>query len=252
MPEKRLQNKVALVIGASSGIGRAAALGFADNGARVILGARRTAECNKTAEVIRERGGEALTVYVDVTCAGQIRAAIDFALTEWGSLDCAFNNAGMEGDAFTPTAKYPECEWDSVIAVNLTGIFLCMKYELRHMQRSGTGAIVNMSSVAGLVGGTLGCAYHASKHGVLGLTKAAAIEYAARGIRVNAVCPSIIQTPMAARIFTGLEERIIREQPFRRYGLPEEVARAVVWLCTDEASYISGVAFPVDGGFSAR
>jgi NAD(P)-dependent dehydrogenase (short-subunit alcohol dehydrogenase family) len=248
---KLLEDKVAVITGGSSGIGRATALAFAAEGARVAIGARRLAEGEETARLIREQGGDAIFVETDVRHSAQVGRLVETAVDRWGRLDCAFNNAGVEGPVFTLTADYPEDAWNEVIAINLTGIFLSMKHEIPHLLKQG-GAIVNMSSLAGLVGGHVGSAYFASKHGVVGLTKAAAIEYAKSGLRVNAVCPAVIETDMASRAFSEMWDRIIEMHPIGRVGTPQEVADAVVWLCSDRASFITGHALPIDGGFVAQ
>jgi NAD(P)-dependent dehydrogenase (short-subunit alcohol dehydrogenase family) len=247
-----LAGKVAVITGASSGIGRAAALALAAEGARVALGARRLAEGEETARLVREAGGEAVFVVTDVRHSDQVQRLIQTAVDRWGKLDCAFNNAGVEGDMFVPTADYSESTWEQVIAINLTGVFLSMKYEIRQMLQHGGGAIVNMSSVAGLVGGPVGIAYYASKHGVVGMTRAAAIEYGKLGIRVNAVCPAVIETDMAHRGFDQMWERLAGMHPIGRIGKAGEVADSVVWLCSDRASFVTGHALPVDGGRLAQ
>jgi NAD(P)-dependent dehydrogenase (short-subunit alcohol dehydrogenase family) len=247
-----LAGKVAVITGASSGIGRASALALAAEGARVALGARRLAEGEETARLVREAGGEAVFVETDVRRSDQVQRLIQTAVDRWGKLDCALNNAGIEGDVFVPTADYSESTWDQVIAINLTGVFLSMKYEIRQMLQNGGGAIVNMSSVAGLVGGPVGIAYYASKHGVVGMTRAAAIEYGKLGIRVNAVCPAVIETDMAHRGFDQMWERLAGMHPIGRIGKAGEVADAVVWLCSDHASFVTGHALPVDGGRVAQ
>jgi NAD(P)-dependent dehydrogenase (short-subunit alcohol dehydrogenase family) len=172
------------------------------------------------------------------------------AVTKWGRLDYVLNNAGIEGTPFVNTADYSLDVWHQVIAVNLTGVFLAMKYEIAHMQRGGS--IVNVSSVAGMIGGVGGAGYHASKHGVIGLTRTAAIEYASAGIRVNVICPAVIETPMADRFFKGKEEIIAKAHPLGRAGTPQEIADAVLWLCSDQASFVTGIVLPVDGGLTAK
>ena len=246
------KNKVVVITGASSGIGKAAALAFAAEGAKVALGARRAEECQKIVGAIQSKGGEACFVATDVAKADQVKRLVDTAVARWGRLDCAFNNAGIEGSHYVATPDYEEEVWDDVIDINLKGVFLAMKYEIPHMLATGKGAIVNMSSVAGQIGGQIGIAYHASKHGVIGATKAAAMEYAAKGIRVNAVCPAVIATDMASRLFTGNEDAVKAAHPIGRFGTPEEVVDAVVWLCSDKASFVTGTAMPIDGGFLAR
>ncbi len=243
--------RVALVTGASSGIGRAAAQAFAARGARVAVASRRPEQSEETVALIREAGGEACFVATDVSKAADVEALVARVIDDYGRLDFAFNNAGIEGDPYTLTADYSEDTWDRVIAINLKGVFLCMKYELPHLLET-RGAIVNMASVAGLIGGRMGAAYYASKHGVVGITKAAAIEYADRGVRINAVAPAVIHTPMADRAFffdDSITERVTRMHPMGRVGKPEEVAEAVVWLCSGGASFTTGHTLPVDGGF---
>jgi NAD(P)-dependent dehydrogenase (short-subunit alcohol dehydrogenase family) len=248
---KLFNGEVALVTGGSSGIGRATALAFASEGARVVVSSRRSEESAETVRLIQAAGGDAFFVKTDVSKAAEVEAMVAQAIQRYGALSFAFNNAGIEGDAFVSLAKYSEAMWDDVIAINLKGVFLSMKYELPHIVAS-KGAIVNMASVAGLVGGRLGSAYYASKHGVVGLTKAAAIEYAHKGVRINAVAPGVIRTPMANR--AGLtnpeaEERVLGMHPLGRVGAPEEVANAVVWLCSKGASFTTGHTLTVDGGF---
>ena len=247
-----LEGRVAVIAGGSSGIGRAAALAFAREGAQVAIGARRQQEGEETARLVREAGGQALFVQTDVSQTDQVQRLIQAAVERWGHLDCAFNNAGIEGDAFVLTADYSEDTWDKIIAINLTGVFLSMKYEIQQMLKHGSGTIVNMSSIAGLTGGGIGSPYFASKHGVVGLTKAAAIEYAKSGIRVNAVCPAVIDTDMAQRGFSEMWDVVVNMHPVGRVGKPQEVADAVVWLCSDRASFITGVPLPVDGGLLAQ
>src|SRR5210317_785575 len=193
--------KVVLVTGGNSGIGQATALAFAKEGAKVMMAARRVAEGKETVAMIKETGGEANFVQTDVTKTTEVEALIAACVTNYGGLDYAVNNAGIEGTPFTLAAEYEEEIWDKVIDINLKGVWLCMKYEIPEMLKHGQGAIVNISSVAGLKGGRMGVAYHAAKHGVVGLTKAAAHEYAARGIRINAVCPAVVETTMADRAF---------------------------------------------------
>jgi NAD(P)-dependent dehydrogenase (short-subunit alcohol dehydrogenase family) len=250
---KQFEGKVAVITGGSSGIGRATALAFAAEGARVAIGARRAAESHETIRLIEAQGGEAIFVQTDVTRADQIQKLMDTAVSRWHRLDLAFNNAGIGGTPFVPTPDYSEQVWDDVIGINLKGIFLSMKYEIPHMLKSGGGAIVNMSSVAGLIGGPIGIAYYASKHGVIGATKAAALEYAKKGIRVNAVCPAVIRTPMSEAVFSSDQEAsVLAVHPMGRFGTTEEVADAVVFLCSSHASYITGHALPVDAGLLAR
>jgi len=251
--EKIFENKVALVTGASSGIGQAAALAFARRGAKVAVADIREPMENDTVSQINALGGEAMFIHCDVSKHSEVTDMIDKVLSKWRRLDFAFNNAGIEG----VNAMTPDCtkeNWERVLAVNLTGVWLCMKHELPHMVRQGAGAIVNCSSVAGLAGFSSMPAYVASKHGVVGLTRTAALEYAHAGIRINAVCPGVIKTAMVDRV-TGqdpaAEKQFIQMEPIGRMGRPEEVAEAVIWLCSDGASFITGDALPVDGGWMA-
>ena len=247
-----LDGKVALVTGGSSGIGRAAALAFAEEGARVVVAARRMAEGQETVDMVRAAGGEAIFVRTDVSVARDVEDMVKKAVETYGRLDCAFNNAGISG-ADQPIVECPQDVWDEMIAINLTGVWLCMKHEVRQMLTQGGGAIVNNSSTAGLVADSL-APYVASKHGVVGLTKAVALECAKQGIRVNAVCPGWVLTPMVneGRYDDALAAFVEQEEPVGRIGTPEEVAKVTVWLCTEAASFVTGVALPVDGGFVAR
>jgi NAD(P)-dependent dehydrogenase (short-subunit alcohol dehydrogenase family) len=250
---KLFEGKVAVITGGSSGIGRATAIAFAAEGARVAIGARRAAESEETIRLIQAQGGDAIFVPTDVARADQVQKLMDTAMNRWQRLDLAFNNAGIGGTPFVPLPDYSEQVWDDVIDINLKGVFLSMKYEIPHMLKSGGGAIVNMSSVAGLIGGPIGVAYYASKHGVIGATKAAAMEYAKRGIRINAVCPAVIRTPMSEGVFdTDAEASLLAVHPMGRFGTTEEVADAVVFLCSSKASYITGHALAVDSGLLAR
>jgi NAD(P)-dependent dehydrogenase (short-subunit alcohol dehydrogenase family) len=255
----RVDGKVALVTGGASGIGRATALTFAREGAKLIIADMNEDGGQQTVHMITEQGGEAIFVKTDVTQATAVEALISKAVETYGRLDCAHNNAGISGagiggDLRTLTAEYPDERWHQVIAINLTGVWLCMKYEIPQMLKHGGGAIVNTASGAGLVGLPGNCAYVASKHGVVGLTKTAALEYAKQGIRVNCVCPGYIRTPMTAQGMRDPEllQRITASEPIGRVGEPEEVAEAVVWLCSDAASFVTGHAMSVDGGYVAQ
>ncbi len=250
----RLLNKVAIVTGAASGIGRASALAFAREGACVVAADIILEGAEETVKLIGEAGGQAVSIKTDVSQAEDVKTMVDRAIQSYGRLDCAFNNAGISG-GYTSVSRCPEESWDRMIAINLKGVFLCMKYELPRMIKSGGGSIVNTSSIAGMVGDGGHPAYAASKHGVVGLTRTAAIQYAKAGIRINAVCPGVIRTPMTEQLFTDspeLESLMTSQQPISRVAEAEEVARVVVWLCTDEASFITGHPLPVDGGYLAR
>ena len=247
----KMTGKVALVTGGSSGIGRATCVRFAQEGATVVLAARRVAEGEQTAQLVREAGGEALFVRTDVAQPADVQALVAACLARYGRLDYACNNAGIEGP-ITPLAEYSEAHWDAVIGVNLKGAWLCMKAELPAMRARGGGAIVNVASVAGLIGFPGLGPYVATKHGMIGLTKTAAMEHAKDHIRVNVVCPGVIDTEMADR-FTGgpqaeVEQFLLSLKPMRRRGTPAEVAEAIVWLCSDAASYVTGHSMVVDGG----
>ena len=250
--EVSFKNKVALVTGGSSGIGRATAIAFARKGAKVVVVDWK--ENYETVNLIREIGSEAIFIKCDVSKIVDVEVMIAKAIVEFGRLDYAFNNAGIEGIQAN-TWDCTEENWDKTINVNLKGIWNCMKYEIPEMLKLGKGVIVNCASVAGLVGFEGLSAYVASKHGVVGLTKTAALECAKLGIRVNAVCPGVIQTPMIDRLTHKEKENIAQFkgfEPIGRFGLPEEVANAVVWMCTDEASFVTGHAMAVDGGFVAK
>src|SRR5437867_8084998 len=247
-----LAEKVAFVTGAGSGIGRASALTFAREGAKVVVADVVVEGGEETVGMIKRAGGEALFVRADVSQAAEVEALINKTLATYGRLDCAHNNAGIEG-AVATTAECTEENWDRIIIINLKGVWLCMKYEIPQMLKQGGGAIVNTASTAGLVGLEGSPAYCASKGGVIQLTRAAALDYAKVGIRVNAVCPGVIRTPMVERLVgTEAEAGLIAMEPIGRMGKPEEVAEAVVWLCSDAASFVTGNAMPVDGGLVAQ
>jgi NAD(P)-dependent dehydrogenase (short-subunit alcohol dehydrogenase family) len=252
---EKLDGKVALVTGGGSGIGKASALALAREGAKVVVSDINVDGGQATVRAIDSAGGHAIFVRADVSQRTDVEAMLDRTIEVYGQLDCAFNNAGIEGAVGVSISDYPEDNWDHVIDINLKGVWLCMKYELSHMVKQGGGTIVNTASVAGLVGGTFGAAYYASKHGVVGLTKAAAIEYGKSNIRVNAVCPGVIRTDMAERLIKDdqrIEGAITAQHPLGRLGTPEEVAETVVWLSSDAASFVTGHALAVDGGFVAQ
>lgn len=251
----RLENNVALVTGGGSGIGRASALAFAREGAKVAIVDVAVAGGEETLKMIKEVGGEAIFVKTDVTNAAEVEGSINKTIKTYGQLNCAFNNAGGGGE-MAITAECTKENWDYVINVHLTGVWLCMKYEIPEMLKCGGGVIVNTASIFGLVAEDAGLpAYTAAKHGVVGLTKAAALEYAKSNIRVNAVCPGTIRTPSIVR-FAALdpqsEEKMIQRHPLGRLGAPLEIAEAVVWLCSDAASFVTGLAMAVDGGYTAQ
>jgi len=250
--EKLLDGKVVLVTGGAGGIGRKTAQIFAREGARVVVVDIVAEGGEETAGVIKENGGDAFFVKCDVTEAVQVEAAIRKTVHTYGRLDCAFNNAGVAIPG--TTAECREEDWDRVLGVNLKGVWLCMKYEISQMLTQGRGAIVNTSSAGGLIGTPGIAAYTASKHGVVGLTRTAALELVTAGIRVNAVCPGSVPTPMLDPVVNHPEMKAMLESkhPMGRFGTTEEIAEAVVWLCSDRASYVTGVAFPVDGGVTAQ
>jgi NAD(P)-dependent dehydrogenase (short-subunit alcohol dehydrogenase family) len=242
--------KVAFVTGAASGIGRAAALAFAREGASVVVADLSEQGNRETARLIEE-GGRGLAVQCDVTRTENVKAALAKTIEAFGRLDVAFNNAGIEPKKAAPTADYDEEEWNRIIDINLRGVFLCMKHEIPLILKQGGGAIVNTSSGAGVIGIRGSPAYTAAKHGVIGLTRAAALDYAARNLRINAVCPGYIDTPMMDRFTGGTAEgraKVISEEPAGRMGKPEEIAAAVLWLCSDAAAFTVGHAMVIDGG----
>ena len=249
---KLLEGKVALVTGGASGIGRATALAFAREGSKLVIADVNAEGGEETVRLVKENGGDALFVRCDVSIASDVEGMVNKAVEAYGRLDCAFNNAGV--GVLKSTVECTEEEWDYTISVNLKGVWLCMKYEMLQMLKQGSGAIVNTSSAAGLVGTQGHAPYTASKHGVVGITKVAALDGAPSGIRVNAVCPGGVLTPMLEPLLVAepqMKEFMQKMHPIGRIGKPEEIAEAVLWLCSDAASFVTGVAFPVDGGVVA-
>ncbi|MEV5147547.1 glucose 1-dehydrogenase [Streptomyces sp. NPDC052727] len=247
-------NQVAFVTGAGSGLGLATARAFAEAGAAVALADLDLDAVQEEAEKLKAAGHQAIALRCDVAVESDVADAVEQTVNTFGRLDAAFNNAGIQAPV-SETADADGEEFDRVIAVNLRGVWNCMKYELRHMREQGSGAIVNCSSTGGVVGTAGLGAYNASKHAVIGLTRSAALEYASRGIRVNAVCPGVTETPMVARAVAEVPEHmeaIIKEIPAERYGQPEEIASAVLWLCSPGAGFTVGQALVVDGGFTVR
>jgi NAD(P)-dependent dehydrogenase (short-subunit alcohol dehydrogenase family) len=248
------ENKVALVTGAASGMGLATAQAFAAEGAVVVLADVNEAAARAAAEQLVAAGHKAIALRCDVADEAQVKAMVEQTVSTFGRLDAAFNNAGVQ----SPVAEVADAsgeEFDRANAINLRGVWSCMKYELLQMREQGNGAIVNNSSLGGLVGLPGRAAYHAGKHGVLGLTKSAALEYASRGIRINAVCPGIIDTPMVSGMLVSQPEamkELMRDQPIGRLGRPEEIAAAVLWLCSPGASFVIGHALVVDGGYTVH
>ena len=250
-PSYDFRGQVALVTGASSGMGLATARMFAEAGAAVVLADISEAAVRRASDTLNEARHRTLAVTCNVADEGEAAAMVKRTVAKFGRLDMAYNNAGIlgpMGDVTDETAA----AFDEVNAVNLRGVWTCMKHELLYMRMQGSGAIVNCSSLGGLVGLPGRAAYHASKHGVIGLTKSAALDYATKGIRVNAVCPGCIDTPMGDGINPAAMKEFLRDQPIGRMGLAAEVAAAVLWLCSPGASFVLGVALPVDGGFVAH
>jgi NAD(P)-dependent dehydrogenase (short-subunit alcohol dehydrogenase family) len=250
-----LEGKSALVTGGGGGIGRAAALALAREGARVAVADIAAEAARETVALVNAAGGQAISLSGEVTRDAEVRAMVDAAIAAHGRLDCAFNNAGIAGwhveAAGKKTAEWSEAAFDRMIEVNLKGVWLCMRHELTQMAAQGGGAIVNTASIAGLAGLPTSSAYVAAKHGVIGLTKTAALEYAEAGIRVNAVCPGYIKTPMTEEVMQRRGAAILAQTPLKRMGEPEEIAEMVVWLCSDRASFVTGAAWNVDGGWMA-
>ena len=249
-----LEGKSALITGGGGGIGRATALAFTREGARVAVADVTADAAEQTAALVNAAGGQAIFLGGDVSDGAQVEAMVRAVVAAFGQLDYAFNNAGVgayQVNASGPTHQWSEASFDRMIAVNLRGVWLCMKHELGHMLAQGQGVIVNTGSIGGLAGFPNVSGYIAAKHGVLGLTKTAALEYALDNIRINAVCPGFIETQMTENVRRLHSEQIMERVPFGRMGKPEEVAELVVWLCSDGASYVSGACYNVDGGYMA-
>jgi NAD(P)-dependent dehydrogenase (short-subunit alcohol dehydrogenase family) len=250
MTERRFAGKVAFVTGAGSGIGRATATAFAAEGADVALADIDAVGNEETAQIVAEHGGRVLAVKCDVTSSSDVKTAVERTVQELGRLDVAFNNAGIEQPP-TTLVDTTEDDWSRLLDIDLSSAFLCMKYEIPAMLEHGGGSIVNTSSGAGVIGIRGQAAYVAAKHGLIGLTKSAALEYAAQGVRVNAICPGIIETPMMHRFSGGTPEgraRVIDQEPVGRMGSPEEIASAVLWLSSDLGAFATGHAMVIDGG----
>ncbi len=249
------ENKVALVTGAASGLGLATARAFAESGASVVLADWNEKDAQSAAQELANRGDKTLAVRCDVSDDAQVEAMVAQTVSTFGRLDAAYNNAGVQ-NVLAETADTTREDYDRVMGVNLRGVWSCMKFELQQMRKQGSGTIVNCSSLGGLVGGAERGIYHAAKHGVIGFTKSAALEYAARGIRINAICPGLIWTPMADQMVAAGQGEALKTMeksiPMARVGRPEEIADAVLWLCSDAASYVTGQSISVDGGFVMR
>jgi NAD(P)-dependent dehydrogenase (short-subunit alcohol dehydrogenase family) len=245
----RFNGKVAFVTGAASGIGRATAVAFAAEGARVAILDRTDDALRDTADAIRDAGGDVLVIACDISKPEQVEAAVARTVETFGRLDVAFNNAGVENKA-APVAEIDLDEWDRILDINLRGTFVCMKHELAQMVRQGSGVIINTSSGAGVRGVAGGASYAASKHAIIGLTKSAALDYAKSNIRVNAILPGNIETPMMDRFTGGDIQKAIDLEPVGRLGKPEEIADAVLWMSADLGAFVTGASISVDGGWS--
>jgi NAD(P)-dependent dehydrogenase (short-subunit alcohol dehydrogenase family) len=249
------ENKVALITGAGSGLGLATANAFAESGAAVVLADWNEEAAQTAAKKIANKGHKAIAIRCDVSDDAQVEAMMKQTVAAFGRIDAAYNNAGVQ-NVLAETADTTREDYDRVMGINLRGVWSCMRFELQQMRTQGSGAIVNCSSLGGLVGGAQRGIYHAAKHGVIGFTKSAALEYASRGIRINAICPGLIWTPMADRMVAEGQGEALKEMekmiPMGRVGRPEEIADAVLWLASEAASYVTGQSISVDGGFIMR
>jgi NAD(P)-dependent dehydrogenase (short-subunit alcohol dehydrogenase family) len=249
------ENKVALITGAGSGLGLATAKAFAESGASVVLADSNEQSVRSAVEELTAQGHKALAIRCDVANDAQVKAMVAQTVVTFGRLDAAYNNAGVQ-NVLAETADTTREDYDRVMAINLRGVWSCMKFELQQMRKQASGTIVNCSSLGGLIGGAERGIYHAAKHGVLGFTKSAALEYAAEGIRINAICPGMIQTPMSDQMVAAGQGEALKAMekmiPMGRVGRPEEIANAVLWLSSDAASYVTGQSISVDGGFIMR
>ncbi|MEM7331603.1 MAG: SDR family oxidoreductase [Chloroflexota bacterium] len=251
---RKFEDKVVLITGAASGIGRETAVQLAKEGATLFLSDVNESGGQETAEMITQKGEKATFFKADVSKSAEVEAMVEACVAEYGRIDCAFNNAGIEGSS-ARMADIEEDIYDAIMDINVKGVWLCMKHQLPHMMANGGGSIVNTASVAGLVGSHSLSVYGASKHAVVGLTRSAAVEYVRKGIRINAVCPAVIRTPMVERGFNEnpmFVEATLKANPMRRLGEADEVAKAVIWLLSEESSFTNGATITVDGGFTAQ
>jgi len=250
-----MKDKVVLITGAAQGIGFSSAKAFAEAGASVVLADWDKELVNAAAQQLTAQGYKALAILCDVSDDAQVEAMINETVTVFGRLDAAFNNAGVQ-NRLADAADQTREDFDTVTGINLRGVWSCMKYELQQMRKQGSGAIVNCSSIGGILGGAQRGTYHAAKHGVIGLTKSAALEYASQGIRINSICPGLIHTPMADKMIEGGQadalDAMLQHVPAGRLGRPEEIANAAVWLCSDSASFVIGHTLVADGGYSIQ